>query len=1075
MKSKQDTSHTTLQPVYNSLFGAKDFEFDFTQVPKDKIELRKKSIYESQFKNLGIDPSNETQIEELKAFIAEHTNMVELGKFLFGEDFKLNDPRKGIDEEAVFNQFNSLNKQYGYFKTFDKNSEEFKQYLACYEVCLYKAKVIEHNDNGNEVYDRAYKMLLLFPKGNNKNLFTAVDNFIPQYASHLPRPIHDLFQHEIPKANTYDLNKWRELVHKKGEYIIQNLANAPKVEEILGEAPKTVEKLEEALSEISYPRAKENLELAKLCKHYKVPEEIFNRSLDLIKDGTIKIKSKDNIPSVIVDIGNEVDEGLKGYYLVKLPAGDLRGLILGKITNCCQSVGCYGEKYAIKGTVGEDTGFYLLLKSNNKNQKVDFSKFEWRDLERNFTISGQGNIWRGENGSMTVGCWENQNPTGHDIIAVKSLPILADKMMKEDSSIERFTLGLGGKTPKRFKDQYAQVQYDAPKDGFFDNDASEQVALKETEELIRVKEELAKRTEIKEQGHILTAKQGQMILGLEGKTLKRLIESKEYHLLTSVNLPLTSVHIANYKEGPKKFQESIIEILSIKESDERRFKLLTSSKAIAAYQTDKVSIQDLKDLNNERIKVLTSREVVEAYKTGKVSVTDLKDLNNARIGVLISRDALETYKTGKVSVQDLKDLDNEKIKLLTSWEALETYKTGKVSVQDLKDLDNEKIKLLTSWAAVESYKTGKVSVQDLRDLDDEKCKLLTSNGVRKAYETEKMSIQDLKDLDNEKIELLTSWEAVESYKTGKVNVQDLKDLDNEKIKLLTSLDAFGAYVSGKVSIQDLKDLDNEKIKLLTSWAVIETYKEGQVNIKDLKDLDIEKIELLISWDAKEAYKTNTVSLQDLKGLDSEKIKLLTSNEALKAYKTGKVSFQDLKDLDHKEFKLLLSSKAIWLYSNKDLKPKDLKGLTDEMMIAHLKRSINYHDKNISDKDFIKTYFLAANIGKNLFSSKADLRGEDIYNIQESLLKVITKVKTENPNFDISKLNPGEIEWERLGYAHGSGLSGIYYDASSYTTKGYITGEVHIPKVNLTQEVKDKLERYIKVTSNQSQDLISRGG
>jgi hypothetical protein len=69
MKSKQDATLITLQPIFNSLFGYKDFELVLKNVPSDKIEIRKNSIRKTQFKNLGTNPSKTTLVEELKAYL----------------------------------------------------------------------------------------------------------------------------------------------------------------------------------------------------------------------------------------------------------------------------------------------------------------------------------------------------------------------------------------------------------------------------------------------------------------------------------------------------------------------------------------------------------------------------------------------------------------------------------------------------------------------------------------------------------------------------------------------------------------------------------------------------------------------------------------------------------------------------------------------------------------------------------------------------------------------------------------------------------------------------------------------
>lgn len=118
--------------------------------------------------------------------------------------------------------------------------------------------------------------------------------------------------------------------------------------------------------QITFARERENIELAKLSREYNFDEDTFNRMLDEV---LLLKKTSDFLPDVRLQIG---DQGK--YSFEKLPAGDLRGLFLGKMTACCQFIGGDSERCVIDGFSKENAGFYVFT---TKKGQVKAQAYAW--------------------------------------------------------------------------------------------------------------------------------------------------------------------------------------------------------------------------------------------------------------------------------------------------------------------------------------------------------------------------------------------------------------------------------------------------------------------------------------------------------------------------------------------------------------------------------------------------------------------------------------------------------------------------------------------------------------------------
>ena len=264
----------------------------------------------------------------------------------------------------------------------------------------------------------AYKLSVLF--GDMKNAGQFIDQF---QNAESKQPIHDLLLFELPKNGQWDILEWRKLVldKKHGKAMTNLLAFAPQIEKLLGRPPKDLEEAKNAAAKVSYERAGENLEFSKMCIDYFIEEEAFNRALDT------KIKESCNLPDISID-GLAVEA--PGYKMVKLPVGDMRGFILGKLTNCCQSIGGQGEACAMHLMSDPNAGAYIIIQERKgKPERIVAQSFAG--------ISEDGK-------TLIFDSWERLGKTT-DKYLDKFYPAFAFEAEKRGLEV---TLGTGGNTPK---------------------------------------------------------------------------------------------------------------------------------------------------------------------------------------------------------------------------------------------------------------------------------------------------------------------------------------------------------------------------------------------------------------------------------------------------------------------------------------------------------------------------------------------------------------------------------------------------------------------------------------------------
>jgi len=312
-------------------------------------------------------------------------------------------------------KFKELNERFGYFHDLGKTQKLQDIFTELAMACRTIAVLEEQNNTADDTmaYDYAYKLMALFideskntptfeqiSKATN-TLLTPTDRKLTQG----DKPFHDvlLVKLQLPLASDVrDREGWRALIKKLREKALPFFAMAKKIEEQTSNnlAPTSLTNAKAAAVLCKYTRASEDRAFAELCYDYESEgasneslEATFNAALDYIGSPPVwPKKTTDSLPDLIIQ-GTKDDGTPNDFYWVKLPPSDKRSLILGKITDCCQSIGDHSDQCVKDATSLSDNGLYVLL----KHKRGDASKPKNADGSinyANFQIVGQSYVWK---------------------------------------------------------------------------------------------------------------------------------------------------------------------------------------------------------------------------------------------------------------------------------------------------------------------------------------------------------------------------------------------------------------------------------------------------------------------------------------------------------------------------------------------------------------------------------------------------------------------------------------------------------------------------------------------------------
>lgn len=607
-----------------------------------------------------------------------------------------------MDLQHAFRTFES---HYGYF---DGNEEgAFLVFTQLAQACRKVIVLIENSATGSEA-DRlsaeyAYKLMTTLLQetptiANSHRLFDMLSKqttaLIRKTNAH-GKPYHDVLSGwSLPsKACVQDLHGWQMLIKKYGKPALVCFQLADKIERQniapngKPKAPVDLKVAQQHYRRCEYTRVSENLSFADLCLKYHVPEKRFNLCLAYLAEGAgWPKKLTDNIPEVAV----WSDEPLPQYVIVKLPAGDKRGLILGNILGCCQSIGGKGEACVKDASSLSDNGIYVLLERKNKAPgKQPIIAGEVNDED--FQIVGQAYAWRGVTGNLCLDSIECLNRVSHELIG-KMFTKLARACMGQDG-ISRVTTGQSEKSPKGL---YVKTHV----------------------------------TEVMRQGTMYADSENQDLIydACLGKPDTQ--EALRQRILE--NLPAVLSH--RLADTPTAVVESLYYF-----------------RIFIAAQRDAILLSDLLDLKTDCIQALTAMDAIAIYQLkdaeGKhyLMPQELLHFEADKIQALTSKLCRHVYQLKNVegkallTPQELVMFDAKKIRALTSKLAANAYQlknmAGKAlfSPQDLFAFSAEKIQLLTSWSALDLYVKTLLTPCKLGVLDITKIRFLLSPQAKRCY------------------------------------------------------------------------------------------------------------------------------------------------------------------------------------------------------------------------------------------------------------------------------------------------------------------------------------------------------
>lgn len=243
------------------------------------------------------------------------------------------------------------------------------------------------------------------------------------------------------KLSTEERKLWHSVNNEFGKDGIKLFAKAIDIQKAKIDVTKIAKdnngNLQEIFNEIQEKYAKEKKfdkedqypELSELCHQYNFSKEEFNYIVENILPTQ---KTEDNLPNIEFDV--KVDE--KVFHFKKLQPGDIKGLFLGRMTDCCQSIFGDSHRCALDGYTKKEAGFYIITEKGKDK------------------IFAQSYAWNGSNGELVLDSFEYL-PEGEKLF----LPVM-QKLFNNSYNITIY-VGVGGKTPDINTESFLDI---TPKD-----------------------------------------------------------------------------------------------------------------------------------------------------------------------------------------------------------------------------------------------------------------------------------------------------------------------------------------------------------------------------------------------------------------------------------------------------------------------------------------------------------------------------------------------------------------------------------------------------------------------------------
>lgn len=964
-----------------SLFIIHDIIFGpLKTIPLDKIPpaKRERAIQSDKIRKFEIllgQKSTEQELQDkLKEYCQKHAAKPELRKYLFDDDSKPGEQSlQEVTQQETALLFGALNRKYNYFDAKDTIARNL--YDTCYKLCEFVAMFAE-NSSLEEIGERAYKVLVFFSPddlsvgGDNvSGLISKIDKFIKDHMSSTSSPIHDIGMHTLPRHDTEGEDiflHWKSKIDVLGYSLIRHFSDIKDISEFVGKQsdqgkeldldsngiPQTLALFEHLLGTAIYDDAGEKFDkILDIYKFYKVPKATYQRTIELVKTGKLKIsengnllsKEKDEIPDVVVEIKEDK------YYLVKLPSENPRALILGHITDCCQSIGSEEEGTTLQGITMSSYGFYVFIKVDEKDfdpTSIDWDNFEFKDgRSTGNKIIGQTCVWKGYNEALVLDSLEILQGFRKEVDIVNTLVKLSQNSAVVESSATRLMIGLGGKTreilkqgPERIVKSHAP---EIPKEGKQCYDSIQQHEFYVSQKLQDLRGELQEASGSPHE-HVICLKQGEVLQSLDQEMIKALAQLTDYQLWTGA-LPLKQ---CTSKENLLSFFKSM-NSLELKQNEKYKYLFSKGCEFIQKsilFATGQITINDLESIDLDHLKCLTSPPAIELMILG-VSIHELKGekLEDTKRQVLKAM-AIHLFNEDKIN---LTSIDNAEIKTVDI--LIENYTIclqHNLKVSELSKLGSGQMDVVFSDSAVLCYAREIISPQDIMHMSHEQMEYLTTDPVRRAYHSGFVKISDLTEHNKEKTLELTSPKAVQAYKKYFMTVSDLKDLKIPQIQLLLSTVAQEIYLQGGATYKDLIGIAPKLLMHLAIDSGCRSLYKKQVQAKDFLGSNvyytqvntIKKIFKVFC-----EYKIDEYDELWIKNLPHKLLNLMLSEQAIKSFSDGFIKISDLRALTTECMETLLNIDAHDLFTKLNITLSDLLGLgLDKLQLFASSSQYNLH-------------------------------------------------------------------------------------------------------------------------------------
>lgn len=783
------------------------------------------NIRRDKLRDLGLFEGN---MQAAKAWLGANLSEANL-QFLFPDDpaQPSREAAPQIEDRAEYKAaLESLKRYYP-----GKNLDGFaKIFLAC----SYVDQVIDESQ-ARESADRALKIAVLFASFDGDKLDVAktlkdFDGFLTksfnsergtrtaaqQQDLHFDlktKKLHDICaKFTLPTAGpNFTPQGWKNLLIDRNEALgkaaFEAISNAASIQATLGKVPESAKQIHEALMAMTYPRARENTEFARLCQFYKIPVAQFNETLDLMKqDQPLSPEKFGQAGTELPDVSVSFDEGGKKYMMVKLPASDLRATILGNITSCCQHIDGNAERCVIDGMTLPTNGFYVVLEC----PKDAPQQIPWNNLEQSgFQIVGQGYAYKTIRGNLTLDSFEKARDS-HVPVCQRALELFAQKIIATHPEIYRVTVGTGS--------------------GIMSNSNKERIGYPELQKLGKPY------GDAKEQVSILTRFENvETITQFHKDFLEAVIKEKPQQSLKTLfssTDPSGFISALAWSQGM-----SIDEALTIQKS--RNLKVFLSSNAATAYNAG-ASVEALVQLPEMKLSLLTSDKACHLYRNG-VQFNSL-----STVPFIEKLELLLQCKYGEPgpTFDQLNRIDD--LKRLEILVRTDYYHPNRPTFKDLSEESDLTRLSLLAWASYNSDFTFQ-QLKTVTDIAQLEALAQISQRFKAWTFTEHSNpptFEELVSIGTEKLVALSSYQPYSSCTFA--DLASIPDID--RLKFLTSEEAKPLWQFG-VKFQEISEVQSiEELKLIAK-RIPSLHNLGyKITVDILRDK--EKYDLLTSTEAK---------------------------------------------------------------------------------------------------------------------------------------------------------------------------------------------------------------------------------